>query len=523
MLPDHKRFNLGYISARAAEAVPDNIAVIDLQDGRENQITYRQLERRLNRFAAALLRLGVPVGERVALLLGNRIEFIEAMYGSMRAGCVPVMVNTKLGQDGMEQSIREAGATVAIVDRECNASAMQAALNAGCTYRLLLDEAGKTDEGWLNYTETMAAITDAAADHFEPPRLASDSVSELCFTSGSSGRPKAVMNTHRNILMKLHVYAPLTQSIVGGTLRTLVSLPIFHANGRLSIGSAFETGGMVVIQPKFDARQALQNLSRYRITYILGVAPAYAAMLKEHDLLESLDFSSLTHVYVGSATSGGDVMPRIARALGVRVIHTYGSTEAGVVLQMRPDEECPLASCGRPTPAVDVKIIDVESGNESNFGELWIRGESLASGYWQRPEITAEKFVNGWYRSGDLFERDERGLHYFRGRTDEMFNVGGEKVYPTEVENILQRHPAVLSACVVAVTHSSKGEAPAAMVIAVKDATLSEDELKQFFLQHGPGYAHPRKVVFAHEFPVAATGKVDRVRVKAMLQAAYLD
>lgn len=519
MLPDHKRFNLGYVSARAAEAVPDAVAVVDLHGGGENRITYRQLERRLNRFAAALQGLGVPAGERVALLLGNRIEFIEAMYGSMRAGCVPVMVNTKLGQDGMEQSIREAGASVAIVERDCNPSAMPATVNAGCTHRILLDEA---NDGWLNYAAAMATVPDAVADRFEPPPLPSDSVSELCFTSGSSGRPKAVMNTHRNILMKLHVYAPLTQSIVGGTLRTLVSLPIFHANGRLSIGSAFETGGLVVIQPKFDARQALRNLSHYRITYLLAVAPAYAAMLKEQDLIDSLDFSSLTHLYVGSATSGGDVMPRIARALGVRIIHTYGSTEAGVVLQMRPDEDCPLASCGRPPPGVEVKIIDVDSGRESNFGELWVRGESLAAGYWQRPEITAEKFVNGWYRSGDLFERDVRGLHYFRGRTDEMFNVGGEKVYPTEVENILQRHPAVLSACVVAVTHASKGEAPAAMVIAVKDATLSEDELKQFFLLHGPGYAHPRKVVFAHEFPVAATGKIDRARVKALLQAAYL-
>ena len=519
MLPDNKRFNLGYISARAAQATPDAVAIVDLYGGRENKITYRQLEQRLNRFAAALQGLAVPVGERVALLLGNRIEFVEAMYGAMRAGCVPVMVNTKLGMEGMEQSIQEAGATVVIVDRDCNPSAMQAALNAGCRHRFMLDGASA---GWLDYAGAMAGIADQVADQFEPPHLPSDSLSELCFTSGSSGWPKAVMDTHRNILMKLHIYGPLTQSIVGGTLRTLVSLPIFHGNGRLSIGSALETGGLVVIQPKFDARQALQNLSRYRITYILGVAPAYTAMVKEQDLLESLDFSSLTHLHVGSATSGGDVMPRIGRALDARVVHTYGSTEAGVVLQMRPDEECPLASCGRPCPGVDVKIIDVDEGLEGDFGELWIRSESLASGYWQRPELTAEKFVNGWYRSGDLFERDARGLYYFRGRTDEMFNVGGEKVYPTEVENILQRHPAVLSACVVAVTHSSKGEAPAAMVIAVKDATVSEDDLKQFFLLHGPGYAHPRKVVFTHEFPVAATGKVDRVRVKALLQAAYL-
>src|SRR5262249_18436405 len=154
------------------------------------------------------------------------------------------------------------------------------------------------------------------------PVLGSDALADLCFTSGSSGRPKAVMASHRGLLMKLYVYANVTRSLVDDQIRTLVALPIFHANGRLSIGSAFEIGGLVVIQPKFDSRMALQLLAHHRITYFLGVAPAYMAMLKEVDLLNTLDFSSLKVLFVGSAPSGGDVMPRIAAALRTKIIHT---------------------------------------------------------------------------------------------------------------------------------------------------------------------------------------------------------
>jgi long-chain acyl-CoA synthetase len=509
MLPDKKRFNLGYLVTPTAETDPDRPAIIDMVAGSERTTSYGQLDRRLNQVASFFQDIGLVPGDRIAVLVGNRAEFIEVVYGALRGGFIPVMVNTKLGLDGLAKSISEVSAICAVVDPDCTAIGIDVANQLPLQHRILL---GGDRPGWLRYED----VVGNASPEFVPPELTSTDIADFCFTSGSSGVPKAVMTSHRALLMKLYIYSHMIRSMVGGEIRTLVALPIFHANGRLSIGSAFQTGGVVVIQQKFDAREALRNLSHYRISYFLGVAPAYTALLKETDLLAQLDFSSLRYLWVGSASSGGDLLPRVCDALKVKVIHTYGTTEAGVVMQAEPAVEN-FASCGRPFPGVDVKIVDVDTGRSENFGELWIRSESLASGYWNRPELTAEKFTGGWYRSGDLFQRDENGLYFFRGRVDEMFNIGGEKVYPTDIEAILQRHPDILSVCVTSIPHDAKGEVPAAMVILVPGSGVMEEDIKQFFLRAGPAYAHPRKVLFTEAFPLAPTGKIDRVAVKKIL------
>lgn len=510
MISDGKRFNLGYLCHRAAVADAARVAVIDLHGGRERLVSYGELDRRLDRFASAVAGLGAALGSRVALLVGNRFEYIESMYGALRAGLCPVMINTRLGAEGLKQSLEEVGASIAIVDPSCNASALEAARDV--EHRIILDA---VDSRWMDYRQFLAS----GSDVFEPAEFSSNSLGELCFTSGSTGRPKGVMISHRATLLKLHVYGNEHRAMRHEPLRALVHLPIFHANARLSAGIAFETGGTVVIQHKFDGRLTLENIAKYRINYFLNVAPAYVAMLKQADLLQSLDLASLKYPLVGSAPSGGEILPQVEKAMRVRMMHTYGSTEAGTVLQHRLDDDAPLTSCGRPLAGNEIKLINPETGAPGDFGELWIRNEWLALGYWRRPEETAAKFVDGWYRSGDLFERDVKGHLYFRGRLDDMFNVGGEKVYPAEVENLLQRHPMVMAASVVSIHHASKGEVPAAMVIPVRGGTVSVQELKEFCIAHGPAYAHPREIIFVEAFPIAATGKVDRVQVRAAFQA----
>ena len=511
MLPDRKRFNLGYIASATAEADPQRVAIIDFPAGRERVTRYGELDERLDRVASFFVALGLRKGDRVAVIVGNRAEFVEVVYGALRCGCVPVMVNTKLGEADLTRSLRYVEASLAVVDPEVCAHALASVDQAGVAHRVLLEPARCA--GWLPYEASVSA----SSSRFDAPDMASTDIADFCFTSGSSGAPKAVMTSHRAVLLKLYLYGNLIRSMSGGEIRTLVALPIFHANGRLSIGSALQTGGQVIIQPRFDAREALQNLTRYRVSYFLGVAPAYAAMLKEQDLLDSLDFSSLRQLFVGSASSGGDILARVVKALDVRIIHTYGSTEAGVVMQAEPRTEG-FASCGRPFPGVEVKLIDPDSGEEGSSGELWVHTEWLAQGYWKQPELTAQRFVGGWYRSGDLFERDADGLYYVRGRIDDMFNVGGEKVYPGDVEKILQQHPDVMSVVVAPMAHATKGEVPGAMVIAKPGTHPDEASVREFFLAHGAAYAHPRRVVFVEAFPVASTGKVDRKAVRQRLE-----
>ena len=510
MIPDRKRFNLGYLPHRTATAEPDAIAIVDLHGGRERHLTYGAMDARMDRVAAAFIRLGLEPGDRVALLIGNRYEYIEAMYGALRAGLCPALVSTKLGLEGLVQSIEECGARAAIVEPDCNASAIAAA--AGVEIRIILD--GEAP-GWSDYHSLVA---DAPLP-FDPPEIESSAVGELCFTSGSTGRPKAVMIPHRATILKLHCYANEHRAMRDTPLCALIHLPIFHANARLSAGVAFETGGTVVIQQQFDARQTLENIAKYKVTYFFNVTPAYVAMLKETDLLESLDFSSLRFPLVGSGPSSEDMLRQVEKAMGVRIMHTYGSTEAGTILQHRPEDNAPLSSCGRPLAGNDIRLVSA-TGAAGDFGELWVRNEWQALGYWRRPEETAAKFVDGWYRSGDVFERDAHGHFYFRGRTDDMFNVGGEKVYPIEVERLLQRHPAVLAASVVPIAHEAKMQVPAAMVVLTTDRTASVEELKAFCLAHGPAYAHPRRILIVDALPMAGTGKIDRFQVGAALERA---
>ena len=506
-----QRLNFGYINRVSTRHDPEGVAIIDLADGEPRAITYAQFDAGANRLAHGLLHAGLRPGDRVALLLGSRYEYIEAMFACYRAGIIPAMVNTKLGLQGLRDSLDEVGARGAIIDNRCNPACAEAAQDLPIRIHL-----GGGDDG-LNYASL------ASENCTDLPDLPPEALADLAFTSGSTGCPKAVMTRHHSLAIRLTVYGYGAAALFGAPVRSLIHLPIFHVNAKLSMGIAFVTGGTVIIQPKFDAREVLCNIANYQINYVLAVAPALVAILKERELIDQLDLSSLRHVYVGSAPSGSDVLRRVEEALGVTMLHSYGTSETGPVLQRAAFEDCPLASCGRPLPGNRVKLVDPDTGEVGNAGELWIGSEWLAQGYWGREELTRSKFADGWYRSGDLFRVDERGHFYFVGRDDEMMNVGGEKVYPVEVEDILQGHDDVLAASVVAMDIRGDGDRPYALVVRRAGSTLSEAGLTDYFLAKGPRYAVPRAIAFVDEFPTKATGKIDREMVRRTISQYLIE
>ena len=296
----------------------------------------------------------------------------------------------------------------------------------------------------------------------------------------------------------------------GGILRGIIYLPMFHVNGIYSACVALSSGGLVVILPSFQPAQLLRMLEFHRITYFTGIAVVYSMLLRERELMQTLDFSSLKYVHFGAAPAAGDLMRKVQEAMRVRAVQVYGTTEAGRVLGPDPDDY-PLQSSGYPYAGTEVKLID--NGVIGDRGELWIRNEWLADGYWDDPKATAEKFVDGWYRTGDIFERDPKGFLYFVGRNDDMFNVGGDKVYPAEVEATLLKHPEVIGACVVSAPHPVKGVVPVAMVVRHAKSTLSDEALMRFCRENGPAYAYPRVILFSEGLPMASTGKTDRKEV----------
>jgi long-chain acyl-CoA synthetase len=513
--PDARIGNLGYWCMDAARSTPDKVALIDLSGERERSLTYGALNSRLDRVAATLSASGMRPGDRLALAMTNRYEYIETMFGAMRAGIVPVPLNMKLGADALDYVVRDAGCTGAIVEDAATPHARAIIDALGCGVRISLDGASA---GWRDYEDALAS----AAGHFDPPRLSPDHMCFLPYTSGSTGRPKGVVLTHSGQCWWLRCTFKHWPS--SPDVRALAAVPLYHKNAMAgAIKPTLAIGGSTVILPNFEPRRFLQALSRYKCTKAGAVPAVYTLLLQERDLIESLDFSCLQMLTVGSAPTPKELQEAIESAFKVPVVETYGLTEGGPVMVGAPldGQRIPHGSCGVAWPEGEIKLVDASGRESASDGELWVRNPGVTPGYHQLPKVNAERLVDGWLRTGDLFHRDARGFLYFRGRTDDMFNCGGENVYPIEVEDLLMRHPAVAEVSVVALPHQIKGEAPVAMVVRKRGHEATESDLKDFCLAHGPAYAHPRRVHFVAAMPLNGPGKIDRRLVQARLREVF--
>jgi acyl-CoA synthetase (AMP-forming)/AMP-acid ligase II len=511
-MDERRRDNLGYWSHDAAKAHPGRVALIDLSVDPPREVRYAELEERLDRFAALIAAAGLAPGDRMAMAIGNRFEFVEVMYGAMRAGVVPVPLNTRLGADTIAFILENSGCRGAVVDPAASAHAVAACDAARLAARFAFAPA---PAGWRDYESALAA----APARFDPPALAPGHLSFLPYTSGSTGKPKGVALTHAGQLWwirALQRYWPSDE-----TARALAAVPLYHKNAMAgAIKPLLHVGGSVVILPGFEPRRFLETLSGYRCTAAGGVPAVFTLLLQQKDLIRSLDWSSLKSLKIGSAPTPKELMDAVEAAFGVPVSESYGLTEGGPVMigQPRDGRRAPHGSCGVAWPEGEISLVGADGRDHPDYGELWVRNPGVTPGYWNLPQVNAERLVDGWLRTGDLFSLDGEGFYYFRGRVDDMFNSGGENVYPLEVENLMLRHPAVADVSVVPFPHAIKGEVPVAMVVRAAGADAGEDALRRFCLDHGPAYAHPRRVVFVELLPLNGAGKTDRRLVAARMR-----
>ena len=516
MTSDQRRRNLGYFFDDALARVPDKVAIIDLFGGSERWVTYRALDRRMDAVARMLARLGVGAGERIAMLVGNRTEFVEIFFGAMRIGAIPLPLNTRLAASSLGDIIARAGCVLGVVDPSCHRDAAAIARDVPLRQRLVL---GQAADGLLAFEDELAA----PATDIEPPALAEGAQAFQPYTSGSTGRPKGAIMTHRGMLWYVAYnqrYWPSSENDRG-----LVALPLFHKNAlRGTVKPMLYAGGSFVLMPRYEPRAYLEALARYRCTYSRGVAAVFTMFLQHRDFLASLDLSALRSMTIGSAVVAPELMDAVERALPhVRVSESYGLTEGGSPLREPIDGRAvPRGSPGVAAPEIELKLIDA-AGREAGEGELVIRSPYVCLGYHNEPEITRQKLHDGWLHTGDVFRRDHEGFFYFRSRVDDMFSCGGENVYPKEVENVLFAHPDVVNAAVAPVPHAVKGFVPAAMVVVRAGASVSADELRAWCVDHGAAYSHPRFIALVGSLPLSGAGKIDRAEVATRLRALYKD
>jgi long-chain acyl-CoA synthetase len=499
--------NLGYFFSQSVTRFPDKAAVIDLHGGVERLVTYAQLDERADRIAGLLQQRGVLPGERVGMIVGNRVEFLEIFFGAMRAGTIPVAINTRLARDTLKFILEDAECRAAFVEPEAHPDATSVAASVG--------EQFKVDASY-------AALRDASPRLAEPPALPADAQAFQPYTSGSTGLPKGAIMTHAGMLW----YVAYNQKH-WPTLpeeRGLIALPLFHKNAmRGTVKPMLFAGGSFVLMPGYEPRAYLDALARYRCTYSRGVAAVFTMFLQHRDILASLDLSALKGLTIGSAVVTHELMDEVERAIpGVQVGESYGLTEGGSPFRAPLDgRSVPRGSPGVQAPEYEVRMVGLDGKDRDEEGELWLKSPYNCVGYHKRPDTTRDKLVDGWLRTGDIFRKDADGFFYFKARVDDMFSCGGENIYPKEVEDLLFRHPAVANAVVAPVRHAVKGYVPAAMVVLKQGAKASPGEIRAYCLDNGPKYAHPRyvEIVAAHELPLNGAGKIDRNRARDELAA----
>lgn len=515
--------NLGYWCDRAVQNHPDRVCLIDLSREPAREVSYAELDARMDRVASLLTARGLGVGDRLAMSIGNRFEFVEVMYGAMRAGIVPVPLNTRQAAETLDYVVRDAGCVGAIVEPGAAEHAVPVLAGARLAVRIAL---GGPIDGWLDYDEALAGEPPG----FEPPRLDPGHPSFQPYTSGSTGRPKGVVLTHTGQLWWvrcLDKYWPASPED-----RALAAVPLYHKNAMAgAIKPLLQAGGSVVLLPNFEPRRFLRALSEYRCSAVGAVPAVFTLLLQHRDLVEALDFSALRSVKIGSAPVPEELMIRVEAAFGAEVSESYGLTEGGPVMIGPPldGRPVPRGSCGVAWPEGEIALVDpewdgsgdIESAVQPSDGELWVRNPGVTPGYFDLPEVNAARLRDGWLATGDLFHRDEDGFLYFRGRTDDMFNSGGENIYPKEVENLLLAHAEVADAAVVPLPHAVRGHVPVAMVVLTPGAEADGDAIKRFTLVSGPAYAHPRRVLLVDAMPLTGAGKTDRAAVLEALEARF--
>ncbi len=497
----------------SGEAVPTNLgdlwppgrdmaapALIDLLDpAQPRRMSHAEVRAEARAVARALRARGLARGERVAILSANRAEFVTSYFGAMMAGLVAVPVSWRFAHETVQFILRDCEARLILVDSD---------RRADCPRDVATIVFG--DDGRNGFD----AFLDPGP--FETVQPGTGEIAMFLYTSGSSGRPKGVPLSHAGQLWVIETRRKVDPDCTPH--RFLVAAPLYHMNALISTKIAFANHASLVLLPEFTAPAYIRAIEDHGCSFLTSVPTMLALVARERALLETADLSSVEIVMTGSSPVTQKLMDQVKRIFpGALIANAYGTTEAGAgVFGPHPDGLArPDVAIGHPVPGIGIRLVD-DQGRKRDQGVLQMNTPAIMPGYHNLAEKTAERMTaDGWYDTGDVMSRDADGFYTFVGRADEMFNCGGENVYPGDVEALLERHPDIDQACVVPVADEIKGQKPVAFVVARAGAGLDEAAVKAHALRDGPAYQHPRRVFLVDHLPLAATNKIDRVSLIA--------
>jgi len=495
-------------------------------------ISFKELKELTDRFASGLRRLGVGKGDRVAIMLPNVPQCVIAFFGALRIGAILVMTNPLYVERELEEQLKDSGAETLIgldlfyptIDRvHAKYPLKRIVLTRVNAYlppmlKLLYPIKAKITGQWppIQSRPQIHWFGDVVAGDSGPqsfPLAASDDVALLQYTGGTTGVPKGVMLTHRNLVantLQSALWIGVKQKD-----RILSVLPFFHAYGLTACMSvSIARGATMILLPRFVTHDVLKTIHHYRPTIFPGVQAMYIA-INSFPQVKNYDLSSIRACISGAGPLHAEVQERFEALTGGKVVEGYGLTEASPVTHANPIlGNRKQGSIGLPFPDTDAKIVDLETGSRDlpvgEVGELMVRGPQVMMGYWQKPEETRAVLKDGWLRTGDMGRMDEEGYFFIVDRKKDMIKTRGENVYPREVEEILYRHRKVKEAVVVGLPDLYAGEFVKAYIVVKEGEQANAEEIIEYCKAEMARFKIPKVIEFRSELPKTMIGKVLR-------------
>ncbi|WP_394137920.1 long-chain-fatty-acid--CoA ligase [Cytobacillus oceanisediminis] len=502
-------YNLDENLKRSASNFPESIAYIY----RDKSVTYKELSQQVNQFSAGLAAQGIGKGDGVALILENSSEFLIAYYGILRLGAFVVPINPLFTQGEINYILdnSQAKAVITHVSVEPKLSELKKQLE----YLKLVVYTEAEDQGstWEHLMKTSTSI-----NVYGSPYIDEEDLAVILYTSGTTGKPKGVMLTHRNLVSNADSILKLLE--LDEKDRVVAVLPMFHVFCMtVCLNAPIACGATVLIQPKFSPHDVISTIRERKATVFAGVPTMYSFIYQLPEAIAE-DCQSIRMCISGGASIPVELLHKFENKFNVSILEGYGLSETAPLVAINPLKGTRKpGSIGLNIPAVQSKVVD-EFGKElpkGEVGELVVQGPNVMKGYLGMPEATSAAFKDGWFYTGDLASMDEEGYIYIVDRKKDMIIVGGYNVYPREVEEVLYQHPAVVEAAVIGVPDGEYGESVKAYVV-VKDEQITMNNIIQFCKDKLVKYKLPKQVEFFKELPKNSTGKILRRELRVLTE-----